>query len=369
MKIAYFAPVEWNSIRQRSHHIAERMSARHDFFYIQPLGLRSMRLSDLGRALRRLKALPGESHLSTNLRIRTFYSIPFVHPVIEKVNVRLLEKQMRAFVDKETVVWITAPSGILPGILKRLQFKALVYEMMDDYPQFHPELEKEIHSAEELLIGRADVVIVTSAALSEKARRLNAGKDPVVIGNGVDFDFFNGPAAGRPADLGGMRKIAGYVGAIDSWLDMDTIVFLADRREDIDFVFVGPVRIREIPVRRNIHFMGSRDYYSIPDYCSAFDACLIPFRQGEFADTINPVKLYEYFALGKPVVASRMKELLSLQHLLYLAADKEEFLDKLDRALEENDPGMSIMRRKTAELNDWSRKTALVEEVLRSARG
>jgi glycosyltransferase involved in cell wall biosynthesis len=367
MKIAYFAPVEWDSIRQRPHHIAERLCARHDFLYIQPLGLRSMRLSDLSRVSRRLASVSGRIRPSANLKIRTFFSIPIVHPFIEKVNMRLIEKQMRTLVDNDTVVWITAPSSVLPGILGRLQFKTLVYEMMDDYAQFHPALEKDILASEALIAGRADLIIVTSAALAEKARRLSAGKEPVIVGNGVDYDLFGRCDFDRPRDLDGMRRIAGYVGSVDSWMDMETIAFLADRREDVDFVFIGPVKTRKIPVRSNIHFMGPRDYHMIPDYCNSFDVCLIPFRTGEFADTINPVKLYEYFALGKPVVANRMKELLPFDALLYLAEGGHDFLDKLGRALAEEDTGIGIGRKRIAEMNDWSQKAALVEEALRGA--
>jgi teichuronic acid biosynthesis glycosyltransferase TuaH len=367
VKIVYLAPVEWTSIRQRPHHMAEMLSARHDFFYIQPLGLRNMRLTDLGRMSGRLAALSRKSLTSAHLKVRTFFSIPFVNPLIEKVNIRLVKKQMKCLLDKDTVVWITSPSGIIARILGQLAKGTVVYEMMDDYAQFHPALAKEILSAETLLARRADVVIVTSAALAEKARQLNADKDPVIISNGVDYDFFSKGAVERPPDLRGMGKIAGYIGTVDSWMDLETIAFLAEKREDVDFVFVGPVKARNVPVKRNIHFIGSRDYRLIPSYCNAFDACLIPFRMGAFADTINPVKLYEYFALGKPVAAIRMKELLPFDHLLYLAECKQDFVEKLSCALAEEDSDISMMRRSIAKLNDWSQKAALVEDALRGA--
>ena len=60
-----------------------------------------------------------------------------------------------------------------------------------------------------------------------------------------------------------------------------------------------------------------------------FDVCLIPSRPGGL--TADPVKLYEYFSLGKPVVATATRELSRFGDLLYLAGGPEIFISASTR--------------------------------------
>jgi glycosyltransferase involved in cell wall biosynthesis len=366
MTILYFAPIDWDFIRQRPQHLAERLTNTFVFFYIQPLGLRNLRLSDIGRIVKRFTRLlkPRDSHSQGMLHIKNLIFIPIINRHIQRINLYILEKQLKPSTGDETIIWITTPSNLLPGLLARLKFKALVYEMLDDYDKIHTPMEKDIISTEQLLVNRADLIITTSSALFEKAKRINKNKEVVLIGNGVDYSFFNRDSFNRCVELEGMGKIVGYVGTIDDWLDLEAISFLAEKREDLDFVFVGPLKTDCLPQRKNIHFLGKRGYESIPHYCNSFDVCLIPFKPGKFADTINPVKLYEYFALGKPVVAYEMRELRAFNDLLYLAKDKEDFLEKLEMSLFEKDATIRLKRKEFAKLNDWSLKAKSIEDFL-----
>jgi len=364
MKILYFAPIDWDYIRQRPQHLAKRLADTFVFFYIQPLGLRNLRLSDLGRMVKRLAGLFKAKDSKGMLHIKDLFYIPIINRHIQRTNLFILENQLKPLAGDETIIWITTPSNLLPSLLARLKFKALVYEMIDDYDKIHIQMEKDIRKTEQLLFNRADLIITTSSALFEKAKGINKNKEVILIGNGVDYNFFNRDSFKRPVEFKGMDKIVGYVGTIDNWMDFETLSFLAERRQDLDFVFIGPLKTGGLPQGKNIHFLGKRDYESIPHYCNSFDVCLIPFKPGEFADTINPVKLYEYFALGKPVVAYKMRELLPLNNLMYLAQDKEDFLLKVMQALSEKDYNVKLQRKELAKSNDWSTKVKLLENAL-----
>jgi glycosyltransferase involved in cell wall biosynthesis len=364
MKILYFAPIDWDSILQRPQHLARRLSEFHNFFYIEPLGLRNLKLSDLGRVLKRLSGLFKRQGSQGRLHTKNLIFIPVINHYIQRINLSILKKQIESLTGDETIIWITSPSKLMPDLLARLKFKVLVYEMMDDYAKFHPSMEKDIMETETWLINKADLIIATSSALLEKAKKISKDKKVILISNGVDYEFFNQTMFKKPNDLKGMDKIVGYVGAIDNWIDFETISFLAERCEALNFVFIGPLRSRDLPARKNIHFLDKRDHDMIPHYCNFFDVCLIPFKAGEFADTINPVKLYEYFALGKPVVAYKMKELIPFSDLLYLSEDKQDFLKKLELALAETNTDVRLKRKELAKLNDWSVKAKLLNDAL-----
>ena len=84
-----------------------------------------------------------------------------------------------------------------------------------------------------------------------------------------------------------------------------------------------------------MRLLGSKSYADIPAYLYNFDACLIPFLLNQVTKATDPVKLYEYFSLGKPVVATDMAELAQCGDLLYIGHDAEDFAQKLDAAVSE----------------------------------
>jgi teichuronic acid biosynthesis glycosyltransferase TuaH len=360
LKILYFAPIDWNFIRQRPQHVADRLSRFCEFVYIQPLGLRNLRLKDFGRVCNRLCRLFYSKKKHTDLIIKSFFFIPILNRYVEKLNKFIIAKQIRQLTDNETIIWITAPPEIIPGLLNNLKFKVLIYEIMDDYPKTHPSRSKKITQVENWLIQEADLVIATSSILLEKA----ASEKSILVSNGVDYAFFNKNSFEKPIPLQGMKKIIGYTGTIDNWVDFDIIDFVAEQRKDLDFVFVGPVRTKVLPDRPNIHFLGKKKYTTIPDYVNFFDVCTIPFKRNQFADAINPVKIYEYFALGKPVVASKTQEISNFSELLYIAKNKNEFLGQLEKALSEQDSRIQQKRKTFAESNDWSLKTESIQKAL-----
>ena len=86
------------------------------------------------------------------------------------------------------------------------------------------------------------------------------------------------------------------------------------------------------------------------------DVCLIPFILSTLIESTHPVKIYEYFAAGKPVVSTDLKELHTMKNLCYIAKDRQSFLEKLDMALKENDEELKQRRIKFASKNTWEHR-------------
>jgi len=359
LKILYFAPIDWDFIYQRPQHLAERLSLKNDFIYIQPFGLRNLTFLDIRRVFHRFRKLFKRQKGKDHLYIKDLFFIPIIDSAMIKLNSFLLRCQIAPLVDPKTIIWVTYPSPLIPGIQDGIKYGALVYEIIDDYPNIH-------HSMETWLVNKANLVITTSEALAEKAKKINRGVRVKVIRNGVDYDFFNNVSKIQHREFKDLEKIIGYMGMINEFIDFELLNYLADNRPDLNFVFVGPIKTKRLPLKKNIRFTGVIDYRKVPTYCNEFDVCLIPFQRGEFADAINPVKLYEYLALGKPVVSYYMRELTRYEDLIYLAKDKEDFLNKVDRALNERDNGIRELRKDIARKNDWTMISEMVgEELLR----
>ncbi len=237
--------------------------------------------------------------------------------------------------------------------------------MMDDYSKIHIQKGKEIKKIEAWLIEHANLVIATSSALYEKAKNIKEDQNIAIVANGVDYDYFEKISTLAKCDVKN-TKIVGYIGAIDEWIDFKTIEYVADVRKDLMFMFVGPVQVNRFPQKENIQYVGAVEYSKVPSYCNSFDVCLIPFKTGEFADAINPIKLYEYFACGKPVVAYEMRELKQYKDALYLAKDRKDFLNMIEKALSENNWALSVNRKMIARRNDWSERVKTIDQLIKN---
>ncbi len=190
MKIIYFAPVEWNSIKQRPQHIAELLAKTNDFYYVQPLGLRNIRLSDFARIIRRIKSFFSKKTTQKVNILNPFFIPITTNKFINKINILLLCRNFKNLIDPNTIIWITTPNSLMFALLQKLKTKSLIYEMLDDYAKIHPEREHEINYLEKQLIRKSNLVITTAKALQEKATKTKTTKKHVLVGNGVDYDFF-----------------------------------------------------------------------------------------------------------------------------------------------------------------------------------
>jgi len=79
------------------------------------------------------------------------------------------------------------------------------------------------------------------------------------------------------------------------------------------------------------------------------------------ADAVDPVKVYEYLALGKPVVASFIPEMAKFGELVRTATDAESFCAQVRTALVDRDPELRVKRQAYADANSWSRR---IDELL-----
>ena len=248
-------------------------------------------------------------------------------------------------------------------VLERGDFTKITYDCIDEISLFAGRGSVgRVEQYEARLIGMSDAVFVTAEKLEERLKRRTAGLPLVRIPNGVDYYFFQRGASGRemPAGLPAIRHpIVGYVGVLRDWMDYALLEYLATEMPAVSFVMVGPVdfefRIETVKRMPNVVFPGRRDYGEMPAYINAFDVCIIPFLTGPVSSTTNPVKVFEYFALGKPVVSTPLHELehFARQGLLRIADGREGFASALKLALAESDQGVRERRREVARKHSW----------------
>ncbi|MGV8839890.1 MAG: glycosyltransferase [Bauldia sp.] len=146
----------------------------------------------------------------------------------------------------------------------------------------------------------------------------------LAVPNAVDPDRFAG--AGR--DAGRVRAslpfrrqalLAAYSGGLHEKKGIPTLLDAASAMPEADFLIVGgsPADVARwqaaYPGRANLHFQGFVDNALLPPYLAAADVLVLPASASDpDAAHTSPLKLFEYMASGRPIVASAVPALAAM---------------------------------------------------------
>ncbi len=343
--------IDWEFRIQRPQHLATQLALhgqRVFYLHTQPASGKYPQLKQLQPNLYLLKLPAGETPLH--------YQSTLTPGDVEWLR-RSLSTVMDAFNMHTVVLKVDMPFWQLLAL--RLQAELgwkLVYDCMDEHAGFSHNSAMAVHD-QQLLLEHSDLVLFSSAPLLE--RHSTPSMNALRLPNAVDFDLFH-PAA-NPLDSELLNRfkppIIGYYGAIADWFDGELVRQLAAAHPEWSFVLIGATDLADLrPLRGlpNIHLLGEKPYPEIPKYLSAFDACIIPFKQGALTHATNPVKLFEFMAASKPVVATKLDELSRYAAQVTLASNFTEWDAALRQALaEDKTPALLESRYEFARRNTW----------------
>jgi len=142
--------------------------------------------------------------------------------------------------------------------------------------------------------------------------------------------------------------------------------------EAVDFVVVGPLLYGVPPELAhssdNVHFVGPMDRERLAGWLLAMDACIMPHRRDGLTASMDPLKLYEYLAAGRPVVSTIQSPNPALQPQVKVAGDANEFAAALEDELRSDSPERQARRRAAVEGHAWPQRIdfllTLIDEAL-----
>jgi glycosyltransferase involved in cell wall biosynthesis len=269
------------------------------------------------------------------------------------------------------VQWFYSPFTA-PAMLGAFAEVAVVYDCMDELSQFrfaHPDLVRR----ERLLLANADVVFTGGYKLYESKRRYHHNVH--FFGCGVDSRHFGKARLSEtkvPDDIASLpNPVFGYFGVIDERIDYDLIRTLAESRPDASIVMVGPVVKVDpttLPQAPNLHWLGQRDYASLPGYVKGFTVCLMPFALNEATEFINPTKTLEYMAAGKPIVSTAVPDVVrNFTPVVQIARSAREFVALSSQAATNPDNNLIAQGLEKAAAASWesivARMRSLISDV------
>jgi hypothetical protein len=332
LTIAYPPGMEWNIMQQRPHHL--------------------LRLA----ADERNRVIFGDDSASG-----TYEPLPYL---------TVVNGAYFNWFDEVDILYITSPEQ-----MKRcgnIKYKKLIYDCCD-----------WMNGADFDLVAKADAVLFASKSLYEKipALLMHTGETGtcsieyykkfkhqkmIYLPNACDFDHFS-----KTGEAGTMlseklpEPIVGYMGCIHpTMIDAEIVKALAGK---FKLLFIGQNKGMELQ-HTNIYETGHVAYQDLPKFLSAAQVGIIPFRtDSDYLRYSAPIKVWEYLASGRPVVASPIPELQPLADmgLIHIVAndDLEGWVKAVEEALNEYPNTKGIEYAKTQTWND--RWETLKKEVLK----
>ncbi|WP_211256828.1 glycosyltransferase family protein [Gulbenkiania indica] len=231
-------------------------------------------------------------------------------PVSGWVNGLLWRQSSRAignFVEGgRTLLAIGKPSVLALKLLNHLRDCLSLYDAMDDFPAFYMGVSRfALARREREIAQRVSVILASSSELKSQWAKIH--KDVRLVHNALDLSAVQ---AVGPAPMTFNKKVFGYVGTIASWFDWDWVCALAEARPDDEIRLIGPVfdsSTRKLP--GNINLLPACDHAVALKAMTEFHVGLIPFKKNVLTASVDPIKYYEYRALGLPVISTDFGEM------------------------------------------------------------
>lgn len=354
-----WAVIDWHFRIQRPQHLARALAGRgHRVFYV------SNNFIDSPDAGFDAELLDGDARLfQINLHVRgspVIYSgMPTKH---QRDDLQASLGRLLAWAGTSASVsfvqhpfWLDI-AGRPPNLLR-------IYDCMDHHAGFENNAPALV-AAESELIKTSDLVVVTSSwlesALSGRAKQIS------VVRNAGEYAFFSNAPRKVFRDPDG-RRIIGYYGAIAAWFDLALVEQVARAYPDVLVLLIGAdttgaaQHLASVP---NVRLEGEVPYTDLPYWLHSFDVCLLPFRVIDLTLATNPVKVYEYLAAGKPVVAVDLPEMTQFEGLVRTARDRPGFVAAVGQALDEPQMEFVARRKAFAAGQSWEHRAAALDQAV-----
>jgi glycosyltransferase involved in cell wall biosynthesis len=119
----------------------------------------------------------------------------------------------------------------------------------------------------------------------------------------------------------------------------------------------------------NVRCTGRVPVDEVPSAIGSMDVCLLPYKINPWTNNIDSLKLYEYLACGKPVVATDVPAAREFGELVRIANDAAGFEAAVEAGLAEDPLVCAPARKAAAAANTWEDRVAQIEALLSDALG
>lgn len=254
---------------------------------------------------------------------------------------------------RKKTLWMTDPESYDFFKSFRQFFNLTLFDMVDFIEK--KENKRKLTS----LISEVDLVCVNSERLFELYHPYN--KNTVVVPQGFRVKDF------KRVKLSKKRHSLGYIGGINFRLDYPMLIELINSNPTWQFTFCGPIfnyhahqkkLIDRLIHLKNVVYIPAVAKKDVPKILATFQVGLIPYNvKDPFNKNCYPMKTFEYFYAGLPVVSTPIFELLKFDPLVKIGKNAAEWEKVLSSLLTKPWPKKYQQHQKSLALeNSWEKK-------------
>lgn len=244
-------------------------------------------------------------------------------------------------------------------------------ELSDEISGHLPDFVYDRHK--NIIEDKSNIAVGSADKLIEEIEEIRGKENVAMITNGVQYDHWQYRSDEVPEKLKDIvskgNPIIGYFGALAKWFDYELLKKVAKERPNYDIVLIGflydnSFKDSKIDELENVHYLGIVDYKELNQYSQYFTISTIPFLLNDITESTSPVKLFEYMAMGHPIVTTDMRECRKYKSVL-IGKSHEDFIEKLDFALtlDKKDEYYNYLKEE-ALANTWREKAAILDRLI-----
>ena len=283
----------------------------------------------------------------------------FGSPWSRVLNRNLLHRSLKRNVDglESSVFLTTIP--VVADLVDRVRGARWIYYCVDDFSKW-PGLDSQtLHDMEQLLIRKVDSVVAAGDNLAGRIEA--AGRKPDVITHGVDLEHWrciDSRASAHPRLACLEKPVALFWGLIDQRLDLEFLRALDSSMSCGTIAMVGPRQapdpgLAEIP---RLQMLGPLKYEELPRAATAADVLIMPYADLPITRAMQPLKLKEYLATGKPVVARRLPATYDWEDCLEVVDSADDFAAAVVRSAFDGVSQAQQLSRRRLDQESWAAK-------------
>ena len=297
--------------------------------------------------------------------------------VIKKINKSLYFKGLQTYLSikhitaQKKIFWMFFPH-LNSLVLKKNSSWKIIYDCVD----YFQHLSETIHQQEINLIQSADLVFVNSKTLLKFHDRYKRG-EIFLVPQGFRLQSFK-KALTKKNKWSKSKPILGFIGGISNRLDFNLIYNLAKNNSRWTIVLWGPIlsfsgqnkpkkEILKLKQLKNIIF-GKSKQKNIPSIINSFDIGIIPYDVTiDFNKYCYPMKIFEYFYLGKPIISTPIKELelAKFKNLIKISNTAQGWENHINDLLSKPWPKKYQQKqRQLAVDNSWTNKIEAISQII-----
>lgn len=388
--IVLIADEPWENFTwRRRHHVAWALSKNHKVLFVEPpfsilssfrdRNIRWRQLFNLGR----LKHQGGDLYSYSPFKLLPL-SLPFSKRFkFDAINKRIIFHYLKRYAKrlniKNPILWVFFSDKQYDyyGLLNETITVADLYDKFPA-PSWDGMLPEHIQSLQQLqdkIIKEADIIFTVSRLLYDEFKLLH--EKVFLVPNGVDYESFENCSTSN-CNVSIYEKLKkptiGFLGMMHYKVDFELLDYIAESHPEWTILLMGKDNIHvdadrkifnTLKNRKNVIWCGEIDRAAIPSFLGMVDVCLVPLKKLEINRYANYLKIWEYFAAGKPVIAVNQGISYEYPNLIRLANSKEEILRNISEALKE-DIGKELVnqRKLIAEGNSWKNRVKQMLKII-----